>query len=140
MIARAAALALLLAATAVAARADPCEAIPERGPMPADLAPGARFAGRVTYVGDGDSLCVARGPGPADWVEVRLEDFFAPELQAPGGPEARAALRRLVFGRQLACRAAKRSWDRVVATCWRDGVSVGTLMRQAGIAEGGRGR
>jgi hypothetical protein len=51
------------------ALADPCKAIPDRGPAPAWLAPGARFSGPVVYVGDGDSLCVAVGPGASSWVE-----------------------------------------------------------------------
>ena len=41
---------------ASAAHADPCKAIPDKGPMPDYLSPGARFAGPVAYVGDGDSL------------------------------------------------------------------------------------
>lgn len=80
--------------TATAAKADPCKAIPDRGPMPSYLHRGAQFSGPVVYVGDGDSLCVAVGQGPANWVEIRLEDFYAPELHSPTGPAAKAALRR----------------------------------------------
>ncbi|MDB5453604.1 MAG: nuclease, partial [Caulobacteraceae bacterium] len=39
---------------ASAARADPCEAIPENGPLPASLSFGSKFSGPVTYVIDGD--------------------------------------------------------------------------------------
>ena len=57
-------LALLAAlTTATAAKADPCKAIPDRGPMPSYLHRGAHFSGPVVYVGDGDSLCVAVGRG-----------------------------------------------------------------------------
>jgi hypothetical protein len=55
---------------ASAAWADPCKAIPDRGPMPPELAPGRRFAGPVVYVGDGDSLCVALGAGDEDETAV----------------------------------------------------------------------
>ncbi len=41
--------------TATAAKADPCKAIPDRGPMPSYLHRGAHFSGPVVYVGDGDS-------------------------------------------------------------------------------------
>lgn len=93
-------LALLAAlTTATAAKADPCKAIPDRGPMPPYLHRGAHFSGPVVYVGDGDSLCVAVGQGPANWVEIRLEDFYAPELHSPTGPAAKAALERLAMGR-----------------------------------------
>jgi endonuclease YncB( thermonuclease family) len=132
------ALALILCATP--ALADPCKAIPDRGQLPTYLYPGAEFSGRVVYVGDGDSLCVANGPSTQDWIEVRLADFYAPELQAPGGEAAKRALLRLTMGRRLTCKANHRSYDRIAATCRREGKSVGDLMRAAGIKEGGRGR
>jgi micrococcal nuclease len=125
-------------AAATAAQADPCKAIPDRGPAPADLRRGAVFEGRVVYVGDGDSLCVARGLTQSNWVEVRLEDFYAPELREPAGRQAKDALTRVAFGRRLQCRAIRQSYDRMVASCTLNGVSVGDLMRRAGVAEGGR--
>lgn len=125
---------------AAKACADPCKAVPDRGPMPAELRRGAMFSGPVTYVGDGDSLCVAVGPGPAQWVEVRVSDFYAPEISEPGGREAKAALERLVAGRRITCVAEHRSFDRVVAICTMGGRFLGDLMRGAGVVEGGRGR
>lgn len=121
------------------ALADPCKAIPDRGPLPSRLSSGSSFAGPVVYVGDGDSLCVGLGPDPGDWVEVRLADFYAPELSAPGGQLAKATLSRLTRGRQLACVAQHRSYDRIVAECRIRNVSLGDSMRAAGIEEGGRG-
>ena len=128
------------AMVAAPALADPCRAIPDKGPMPSYLNRGAEFSGRVTYIGDGDSLCVARGPSPTDWIEVRLKDFYAPELHAPGGEAAKQTLAGLVEGRTLKCRASHRSYDRIVATCRLDGRDVGDLMRRAGVREGGNGR
>ncbi|GGL35791.1 thermonuclease family protein [Caulobacter rhizosphaerae] len=122
------------------ALADPCKAIPDRGPAPSYLRPGSAFSGPVTYVGDGDSLCVALGPTPDRWVEMRLADFHAPELKSPQGPTARRTLDRVTAGQTLHCVAQKQSYDRVAATCRVGGVSVGDLMRRAGVAEGGRGR
>ncbi|HEY8571483.1 nuclease [Phenylobacterium sp.] len=145
----AAAAALLVGLGAAApAMADPCEAIPRRGPMPAALKPGARFSGPVVYVGDGDSLCVAigKGKGPASWVEVRLLDYSAPEITDlarkpwPAGIAARAALERMAKGKTVQCVAAQRSYDRIGALCKLDGVSLGDRMRAAGVAEGGWGR
>jgi endonuclease YncB( thermonuclease family) len=127
-------------ALASSALADPCKAIPDRGPMPAYLRGGAAFSGPVTYVGDGDSLCVAIGQGHQNWVEVRLADFYAPELHSPAGPAAKAALERIAMGQQAWCRAQHRSYDRVVARCSVDGRDIGDLMRRAGIQEGGNGR
>lgn len=137
---------LALAAFALAlvggspALADPCEAIPQKGAMPRHLHPGARFAGRVVHVIDGDGLCVATGPGRRNWVEVRVAGFYAPELNAPGGQQAKAALQRIAKGRQVSCVAGKRSYDRVVARCGFNGRELAERMRAAGVQEGGRGR
>ncbi|HEY2355973.1 MAG TPA: hypothetical protein VGH86_00880 [Phenylobacterium sp.] len=80
---------VVAAALASSAAADPCKAIPDRGPAPAYLSSGATFSGPVVYVGDGDSLCVAVGEGPQNWVEVRLADFYAPELPINRDPQPR---------------------------------------------------
>lgn len=121
------------------ALADPCDLIPERGPMPTEVRSGQAFSGSVAYVGDGDSLCVALGPSHAQWAEVRLADFYAPELHEAGGPEAKNTLSRLVEGKRVDCIAEHRSYDRVVAVCRLRGRSVGDLMRSAGVQAGGRG-
>ena len=130
----------LWAVTASAALADPCKAIPDRGSMPGYLSPGSTFSGPVAYVGDGDSLCVAVGQGAQNWVEVRVADFYALELHAPGGAQAKAALERITRGKRAVCKAQHRSHDRVVAVCRIGGRSVGDLMRSGGVAEGRNGR
>lgn len=109
------------------ALADPCEAdLPRKGET---------FAGPVTYIVDGDGLCVGHDRGG---IEVRLGDFNAPELHAPGGKEAKAALERIAKGRRIECVADHKSWDRMVSFCTLDGRGLGDRMRAAGIAEGGR--
>jgi len=119
-------------AAAVPAFADPCTA-----PLPA---PGTAFAGTVRYVGDGDSLCVGASGDPTTWVEVRIADFYAPELHAPGGELAKAALTRIALGKRAQCLAGQRSYDRVVAECHVNGRSIGDAMRAVGVREGGNGR
>ena len=74
------------------------------------------------------------------WVEVRLADFYAPELAEPGGREAKGALERIARGRRVECVADHRSYDRVVAVCSVQGVSLGDMMRLAGVVEVGNGR
>ena len=132
-------LAFLLAAVPAAACADPCKAVPDRGPAPAFLRAGASFSGPVVYVGDGDSLCVAVGPGAQNWVEVRLADFYAPELASSDGRRAKAALERIAMGRTAHCIAEHQSYDRIVARCTVSGQPLGNRMRAAGVAEGGNG-
>lgn len=109
-----------------AAWADPCEA-----PLPKA---GTEFGGPVTYIVDGDGLCVGADMGG---IEVRVADFNAIELNQPGGRDAKETLRRIVFGRSVSCVAGKRSYDRVVAVCYLGERSIGDLMREAGVPEGG---
>jgi endonuclease YncB( thermonuclease family) len=121
-----------LAVCASSAQADPCE-----GALPAA---GVSFTGVVRYVGDGDGLCVSDSSDRKQWIEVRLADFYAPELHARGGQAAKRALTYIALGRRVRCAAGKRSYDRVVARCWLGSTSIGDLMRSARVPEGGNGR
>lgn len=131
---------------ATPALADPCKAIPDLGPAPAWAKPGAVITGPVRYVGDGDSICVSPSADPSTWVEIRLAEFYAPELNEPGGREAKAAMERITRGRTVTCTAVSGnggrviSYDRLIAVCRIRGVSLGDLMRRVGQREGGRGR
>ncbi len=122
---------LLSLAWASPAQGDPCE-----GALPAA---GAIFRGEVRYVGDGDGFCLGPADRPDHWIEVRLGDFFAPELQERGGGEAKSRLEQLVMGRVLVCRAGRRSYDRVIGFCTLAGKPVGDLLRARGGIEAGRG-
>lgn len=128
--------ALVLLALPAVAHADPCEGrLPNRA--------GEPFAGIVRYIGDGDSLCVGRTADPEEWIEVRLADFDAPELNARDGRRSREILSRLVRGRQLACTAVRGrsgrvvSHDRVIAICRLNGRPVGDLLRAHRAPQGG---
>lgn len=108
------------------ALADPCEA-----PLPHK---GQAFSGVVTYIVDGDGFCVGDKDGG---IEVRMADFNAIELNQPGGQESKRALKKLIYGKVVSCRAGRRSYDRTVAHCRLDGKSIGDLLRAAGVPEGG---
>jgi len=145
----AAALVVTVLVVATDAVADPCLAIPERGPKPDWIRPGVSFTGPVVHVIDGDGLCVGVGANPRDpsmWVEVRLADYYAPELNKPGGPAAKRALEDIAMSKTATCVAQRASngqrfsWDRVVSSCTIDGVNIGDAMRRRGVVEGGRGR
>ena len=118
------------------AHADPCTA-PVTGYR----------AGTVLYVGDGDSLCIGNSPDPKTWIEIRLADFYAPELHSPDGPAAKRKLVELAKGKAAVCTVQRSdhgprtyTYDRLIAQCRIDGTSLGDLMRRAGVHEGGRGR
>ncbi len=133
-------MALSALALPAAAQADDCTFIPDSGEIPALLGLGHTFVGTVVEVIDGDSLCVAVGARKgADWVEVRLADFYAPEISSPIGQAARAALQRIAMDRPVSCVAGLGIYDRIAARCQIDGQSIGDLMRTAGVIEGGDG-
>ena len=119
--------------------ADPCEAIPEQGPLPTYLSFAAEFSGPVVHVIDGDSLCVAVGPGHEKWVEVRLADFHAPESGDADGPSTKAALARIALGQPATCVASLRTYDRIAARCSIAGQPIGDAMHASGGKEGGNG-
>lgn len=135
-----------LALLAAPALADPCKAIPDRGPAPSWARAGFTISGPVRYVGDGDSICVSASADPRTWVEIRLADWYAPELSEPGGRDAKSVMERITRGQQVSCMAVRGdggrvvSYDRLVAVCRIRGVSLGDLMRRQGQSEGGRGR
>lgn len=92
------------------------------------------------HVIDGDSFCVAVGPREgADWVEVRLADFSAPEYGRVSGRSARAALERIASGRTARCVAGLGTYDSIAARCSIDGQAVGEAMLRADVKEGGNG-
>src|SRR5690606_39786472 len=107
-------LAALIVLAAGPALADPCTAVPDRGPTPEWLRSGRTFSGPVTYVGGGDSLCVAAVRGRehdrSTWVGVRVGDWYGPELSEPGRRGARGARRTRAMGRRppRAARARRR--------------------------------
>jgi micrococcal nuclease len=121
----------ILALSASAALADPCD-----GPLPHK---GEHFSGTVRYIGDGDSFCVGKTGDPKEWIEVRLADFYAPELHDPGGEAAKLSLSKIAYDKPVECVAGKQSYDRVVARCTVQGFSIGDVMRRAGVKQGGRG-
>ena len=83
----------------------------------------------MRYVGDGDGLCVGPADRPDRWIEVRLADFYAPELNEPGGVAAKHRFERVTMGKVLICRADRRSYDGVVATCTLGGGPLGSALR-----------
>lgn len=126
--------------TATAAQADPCAA-----PVNTYKA-GTEITGVVRYVGDGDSLCVGSSRDPKTWIEIRVADFYAPELNSAGGRDAKRALERAAMGREAVCTVQRGnngrtySYDRLIAVCRVGGLSLGDSMRRAGVSEGGNGR
>lgn len=130
---------ILAALGGAIAHADPCEA-PVRGyPV------GAVVSGSVRYVGDGDMLCVGATANPSSWVEVRLSNWFAPELNQAGGIAARDLLRERAMGRSARCVVERGrdgrtyNYDRLIARCAVGGRDIASLMYGQATTQGGRG-
>jgi hypothetical protein len=87
------------------------------GAAPAD---GASIAGPVLQVESGDTVCVALGPSPTQWVRVVLADA--------GADAAKGALMAAAFSRDVICvTAGAADGGGVRGVCVADGVSVGVL-------------
>ncbi|WP_296597495.1 nuclease [Phenylobacterium sp.] len=106
----------LLGAGAAAAESD-CGGAP--------LAAGTEVHGPVLHVIDGQTLCVARGSDPSQWVAVRLED--APASASWG------ALMSVAFAKDVTCAAQSVSGAGV---CRIEGRSVGAQLDPAAVRAG----
>jgi hypothetical protein len=82
---------------------------------------GERFEGTVLQVIDGQTLCVARGPMPSDWIRVRVAGA------ARASP--RSALMAATFGAEIVCTPLDAtSAGGVEARCEKDGVALDRLL------------
>ena len=74
---------------------------------------------------DGRTLCVAKGPTPDQWVQVRLSD-----VHDRGG---RAALMAAAFAKDVVCGTTSRDGQGVVGRCILGGASLGQLVQSEEI-------
>lgn len=96
-------------------------------PLAGPQAAPSRVTGIVTHVRDGDTIEV----GP---VAVRLQGLHAPELDETLGPESKAAMVRLVEGREVTCDlTGEKNHDRVIGVCYRDGQDIAALLVGLGL-------
>jgi micrococcal nuclease len=86
------------------------------------------LAGIVTRVRDGDTIVVGKTP-------VRLMGIAAPESHEMHGPEATMTMKKMVLGKHVECCLSRESsFDRVIATCYRDGLDMARFLVSAGLA------
>jgi len=87
------------------------------------------LSGTVVGVVDGDTADVRLQSG---MIRVRLHAVDAPERDQPHGAAAKAALARLIFGRNVRVEPVEQDrYDRLVARIWLDGRDVNAeLVRQ----------
>jgi micrococcal nuclease len=86
------------------------------------------LTGTVTHVRDGDTIEVGKIP-------IRLNGVSAPELDEPLGPQSKAFMVDLVDGKSVRCElTGAKTYDRLVGTCYLDGVDIGIAVISAGLA------
>ncbi|WP_269714732.1 hypothetical protein [Caulobacter sp. NIBR2454] len=90
---------------------------------------GQAFSGPVLQVIDAQTLCVAQGMDPSEWVLVRL-----PRHQRA---HTRGDLLAASFARNVTCLAMRRADEGVVASCKVEGADVGHLTRTTALKSQG---
>lgn len=91
------------------------------------------FDGYDPYIIDGDTLV-------SDRIRIRLHGMDAPELDQPGGPEARAHLTRLISGGAVRIRPLSTDrYGRMVARVHARAGDLGQLMVRDGYARAAYG-
>ena len=98
------------------------------------FAPGAKFAGDVRHIIDGQTICVGRARNPETWIRVRLADLG--DLKRPASWSAKRTLSRLSLGKYAVCTVSRRTRAQspaqpVTAVCRVAGVSLAGRVRKA---------
>lgn len=111
------ALQVAMAGGPVAPAASPC-----RGAAPPV---GVMFRGPVLHVVDGQRLCVALGPDPSEWAEVRLAGL---------GPDgSRQVLMAAAFAKDVDCTVLAPAEDAPYAACSFAGRDLAALTRDVEV-------
>lgn len=118
-----------LAGPANAAPAGPCT-----GPSPVA---GVQIRGPVLHVIDGETICVALGYAPDEWIRLRLADapVASPIRHISNTPQAdpKSVMMAAAFARMAECRTELDANREVVAVCTVDGVPLGRALRDGGV-------
>jgi len=90
------------------------------------------LSGMVVGVVDGDTADIRLQSG---MIRVRLHAIDAPERDQPQGAASKAALSKLVYGRNVDVEPIEQDrYDRLVARLWLDGLDVNAEMLRLGQA------
>jgi hypothetical protein len=123
--AAAAAAALAIAGLAAPSFAAPAQAGSDvcRASAPAA---GAVVEGAVLHVADGQSVCVAQGPTPDEWIPLVIEGPSPVDRHDP--MLTKAAMMSAVFGKKMSCRVTSTDGGVARATCSVDRKPVGLVV------------
>jgi micrococcal nuclease len=95
------------------------------------LQAGAALAHPVVGITDGDTLTLLVDQRP---VKIRIHGIDAPERRQPFGAKSRQSLSELCWGKDATFQKTGKSWNRVTAHLYCDGVNAGTEQVRRGMA------
>jgi len=91
----------------------------------------------VLHVIDGDTICVALGYAPDEWIRLRLADapVASPVRRVSNREETdpRAVMMAAAFAKTADCVTERDRTGEVVAVCTVDGVSLGRTLRNGAV-------
>ena len=123
---------LSLCAVAGDAKADTAQ--PCTGPSPVA---GVQIRGPVLHVIDGDTICVALGYAPDEWIRLRLADAPQPSLvhrvSNRDETDPRAVMMAAAFAKMADCVTERDRTGEIVAVCTIDGVPLGRSLRDGAV-------
>lgn len=95
------------------------------------------FTAEVVKVHDGDTITVRWSDRDFDF-PIRLADINAPELNQPGGHEARSWLEKRILNETIDIILSERrveKWGRILGTIYHNGLNVAEEEIQRGLAQ-----
>jgi hypothetical protein len=102
---------------------------------------GVQIRGPVLHVIDGETICVALGYAPDEWIRLRLADAPVPSAIRRVSNREEADPKRVMmaaaFARMADCRTELDTDREVVAVCMVDGVPLGRALRDGGVIAAG---
>jgi hypothetical protein len=114
---------------AQAAPAGPCT-----GPRPVA---GVEIRGPVLHVIDGETICVALGYAPDEWIRLKLADAPAPSpirrVSSRAEPDPKSVMMAAAFARMAECRTELDRSGEVVAMCTVDGVPLARALSDGSV-------
>ncbi len=99
-------------------------------------APGATVEGTVLHVADEQSVCLAQGPTPDEWIPLIIEGPSPVDRHDP--MVAKAALMSAVFAKKMSCVVTSKDAGGAHARCTVEQKPVGLMVASVGGAEAAR--
>jgi len=129
---------LSLCAMAGTARADAAQ--PCTGPRPVA---GVEIRGPVLHVIDGETICVALGYAPDEWIRLKLADApkVSPIRRVSSRVQAdpRSVMMAATFAKMAECVTEQDRDGQVVAVCTVDGAPLGSALRAGSVIAASQG-